>query len=93
MLRIAAPIAGLWAFVAILRSRSFKREFVAKARGAIGETTVGRALHRLPAGWRVFHDVQLDRENIDHVVVSNWGVFTIEVKKDSGEMTAPPTRR
>ena len=90
MFRIVAPIAGLWAFVAMLRSRSFKREFVAKARGAIGENFVGRALHRLPAGWRVFHDVQLDHENIDHVVVSNRGVFTIEVKNYSGEMKVGP---
>ena len=91
MLRVAAPIIGIWAIVAVLRSRSFEKEFVAKARGAIGEATVGHALHRLPTGWRVFHDVQLGNENIDHVVVSNRGVFTIEVKNYSGTIKAEPS--
>jgi hypothetical protein len=90
VLRIAAPIAGLWAFATVLRSRPFEKELVAKARGAIGETTVGRALHRLPTGWRVFHDVQLDGENIDHVAVSSRGVFTIESKNYSGRIKVGP---
>lgn len=91
VLGIAAPFIAMWAFVAVLRSRSFERQFVAKARGVIGETTVGLALRELPSGWRVFHDVQLENENIDHVVVSNRGVFTVEVKNYSGALTVSRT--
>lgn len=91
MFRFAAPLAGLWAMVAVLRSRTFEREFVAKARGAIGESTVGRAVHALPAGWRVYHDVRLEHENVDHVVVGNRGVFTVEVKNDSGRIKIAPS--
>jgi protein-tyrosine phosphatase len=85
-LRFAAPLVGFFAVVMVLRSRSFERAFVAKARGAIGENAVGRALQRLPTGWRAFHDVRLDGENVDHVVVSNRGVFSIEVKNYSGKV-------
>jgi len=91
LFRAIAPLGGLVAGAAVLRSRSFENEFVAKARGAIGENAVGRALHGLPAGWRVFHDVQLEGENVDHVVVGRRGVFSIEVKNYSGRVKVAPS--
>lgn len=49
--------------------------------GLDGEIFVGAALNRLSeAGCRVFHDVTLSHGNVDHVVVSQSGVFAVETK-------------
>jgi hypothetical protein len=81
-----APFIGVLLTVGLLRDRAMQRKIVAVGRGAIGEVTVGTALGHLPSGWRGFHDVQLEGENIDHVVVSNRGVFSVEVKNYSGHV-------
>jgi hypothetical protein len=81
-----APFVGILLALALMRDPTIMRKFVAVGRGAIGEVTVGAALAQLPSGWRVFHDVQLDGENVDHVVVSNRGVFSVEVKNYSGNI-------
>lgn len=86
-----APLLGVFAAVALLRDRKIEMAIVAQARGAIGESRVGSALARLPSGWRVFHDVMLETENVDHVVVSNRGVFSIEAKNYSGGIRVEPT--
>lgn len=85
-----APVAGLFVVTKMLQDRKLSKELVAKGRGAIGEDRVGRALAKLPTGWRLFHDVQLDGENADHVVVGNRGVFSIEVKNYSGTIKVEP---
>ncbi len=50
--------------------------------GAEGERLTGRALQKLPAPYRVFHDLPMPRSkaNIDHVVIGPTGVFTVETK-------------
>ncbi len=49
-----------------------------------GERAVGHYLDRLREnGYRVFHDVVGKNFNIDHVVVGNKGIFTIETKNYS----------
>lgn len=49
--------------------------------GLDGEVFVGAALNRLSeVGCRVFHDVTLSHGNVDHVVVSQSGVFAVETK-------------
>lgn len=57
--------------------------------GLKGEQIVGNQLMELLRhGCHVFHDVPMDYENIDHVVVGPSGVFTIETKmrrKEEGE--------
>lgn len=51
------------------------------ALGLRGERTVGQALQSLIArGYRVFHDIQQDGYNIDHVLIGPGGVFSIETK-------------
>jgi hypothetical protein len=58
-------------------------------RGAAGEEIVGNALDGLSDhGWFVLHDVQLDRGNIDHVLVGPAGIFTIETKSHRGRLHA-----
>jgi hypothetical protein len=45
------------------------------------ERHVGAILDALASrGWRVVHDMETDRGNIDHVVVGLGGVFIVETK-------------
>lgn len=49
--------------------------------GRDGEKAVGQYLELLrESGYRVFHDIVGDSFNIDHVVICEHGVFTIETK-------------
>jgi hypothetical protein len=59
-----------------------KRTRIRYARlGLIGEQAMAEYLAVLASkGCRLFHDVPVDRENIDHVVVGPPGVFAIETK-------------
>ncbi|HEY8914270.1 nuclease-related domain-containing protein [Lacisediminihabitans sp.] len=55
--------------------------------GARGEIAVARALAGLPAEWTVLHSVPVGRKesDIDHLLVSPAGVFTINTKHHSGK--------
>lgn len=55
------------------------------AKGKRGEMTVFRLLKKLPDEYHLFNDVLLKTKNgrtvqIDHVVVSPYGMFVIETK-------------
>ena len=60
----------------------------AEYRGKKGERTVASKLYQLPQEYRIFNDIYIQREGrstqIDHVVVSPYGVFCIETKNYSG---------
>jgi hypothetical protein len=80
---IAAELAVLLALVAI--NRCVVPVVERRDRGATGEEHVGAILDALaPQGWRVLHDVDTGRGNIDHVVVGPTGVFTVETKSYGG---------
>ncbi|MET4759330.1 hypothetical protein V5J35_004522 [Endozoicomonas sp. NE40] len=50
-------------------------------QGLEGEREVGHFLEQLRAhGYQIFHDIPADNFNIDHVVISEYGLFTIETK-------------
>jgi Nuclease-related domain len=52
--------------------------------GIDGERAVGQYLDRLASkGYRVFHDLQGDSFNVDHVLIGPGGVFTVETKTRS----------
>lgn len=58
-------------------------------RGKVGENKVARILHRLPPEtYRVINDVLLKTSHgttqIDHVVLSEYGIFVIETKNYTG---------
>jgi len=57
------------------------------ARGAIGERKLAQALAGVP-GIRVLHDRQVPgtRGNIDHLIVSEAGVFVVDAKLYQGEI-------
>ncbi len=58
-------------------------------KGAEGEETVARILSFLPANHTVFNDLQFDPGGpaFDHIVVAPTGIFVIETKNWSGEIT------
>lgn len=55
--------------------------------GLRGERAVGRALEDLPPTFRVIHDLDTGRGNVDHVVIGPSGVFAIETKEWNGRFT------
>lgn len=59
-----------------------------KAKGKAGEASVARILHSLPEEYKTLNDVILPQEKgttqIDHIVVSPYGVFVIETKNYGG---------
>jgi hypothetical protein len=67
-----------------------EKQFQASAKGMEGERKVGKLLNQLPEGWRVWHDLDVGGENLDHVVASAKGVFIIEAKNYSGSVLATP---
>ncbi|HVE92485.1 MAG TPA: nuclease-related domain-containing protein, partial [Actinomycetota bacterium] len=63
-------------------------------KGARGEEAVGRLLAELePQGYRILHDIDTGRGNLDHVVVGPTGVFAIETKAWTGSVWVAKGRR
>ena len=60
----------------------------AAIKGKTGERNVSRILSQLPPEYRIFNDIYIQTENnltqIDHVVVSPYGIFCIETKNYKG---------
>ncbi len=52
--------------------------------GAIGERRVAQVLDRFPDEWFVFHDLVVGRAQIDHLIISPQGVYTLETKNYRG---------
>jgi hypothetical protein len=77
-----AVLLALFTVWSTRRLRSF-------LKGAEGEEKVARVLSFLPSGCSVFNDLQLDGADavFDHIVVGPSGVFVIETKNWSGEIT------
>lgn len=69
------------AVIALVRCRPKWRKFGDISLGLDGERAVADALNELrEAGYRVYHDLQEEGYNIDHVVIGPGGVFAIETK-------------
>lgn len=68
-----------------------------KAKGKRGETHVHNILAQLPEGHTVLDDVVLKTSSgttqIDHVVISKYGVFVIETKNYRGEIYGDDSRQ
>lgn len=82
-----------WPFLLLAFALSILRRFLRspKMKGRFGEAIVSvGALNRLPKVYRVFNDLILPRPDgkgttqIDHVVVSPFGIFVIETKNFTG---------
>ena len=75
--------------VFILAYRKYVKEQKAKVcQGSNGERFIAKLLQELPEGYRCLHDLLLEYEGhtvqIDHVVISEYGVFVIETKNFRG---------
>ena len=64
------------------------RIFYAKIRGKCGEIRIARILKHLPDEYTIFNDVYIQERGksvqIDHIVLSPYGIFVIETKNFSG---------
>ena len=63
---------------------AYSKRAVDARRGAVAEEAVGDLLGELPAGYFVVHDFVSRRGNIDHIVISTKGIFTVETKSHRG---------
>ena len=84
-----ANTIGVWGLVIILAI--LNAFFVPKIRGALGESSVKHLLSRLPEdSYRVLNDIMVNGKygltQIDHVVVSKYGVFVVETKNMKGKI-------
>ncbi len=81
MICVVALIAG-GILIGILKPRM---------KGWFGEKAVAVSLSRLPEAYRVMHDVMIATERgtaqIDHIVLSAFGIFVIETKNYKGIIT------
>ena len=55
--------------------------------GAKAEQAVAEALQELPDDYCVFHDLEFTGFNIDHVVLGPNGIFLVETKSQTGNIT------
>lgn len=77
-LAIAAAIMTIWSGFRIVKLRKQVR---ALRLGRDGERAVGQFLELLREdGARIFHDVPGESFNLDHVVISERGIFAVETK-------------
>jgi restriction system protein len=91
--QILGPLLSNWPCLAMLLGFHFLFKMLGSAsfKGRLGESMVCRGLNRLnPQLYRQFHDLYLPRPDgqgstqLDHVVVSPFGIFVIETKNYKG---------
>ncbi len=86
----AGPLLAIFVVVKILDNKQMLKDLKAIGKGYVGGAVVGKMLESLPSGWRVLHDLNLDGENVDHLVLGPAGAFSIEVQNYSGKVIATP---
>jgi hypothetical protein len=74
-------ISAIFSVVAGWKLRSTLNEYRRCRLGFSGERAVGHHLNQLAAeGYRIYHDLQFEGFNIDHVLVGPSGVYSVETK-------------
>lgn len=83
----------IFCFVVIILGVWYRRP---QAKGARGERRVSSRLDSLPSHYKVINDLVLKTNKgytqIDHVVISNYGVFVIETKNYKGWIFGSETK-
>lgn len=84
-----AVVANIWILIRIIQRK--RRLIHGLETGLLGEQAVGEFLDTQfrQKGYHIFHDIDTDRGNIDHVIVCRAGVFTIETKNISKPESGP----
>ncbi len=77
-------------FIVFLFVLFTRRKTIFISKGKSGEIRVSNILSRLPDDYHIFNDVYLNNNGhsiqIDHVIISQYGVFVIETKNYSGDV-------
>lgn len=78
-----------WWIIPLILLLFYLKRNIPKLRGMVGEARVRTALAELPENdYTTIHDLLLEAENgtaqIDHIVVSAYGIFVIETKNYTG---------
>ena len=77
-------------FIVFLFVLFTRRKTIFISKGKSGEIRVSNILSRLPDDYHIFNDVYLNNNaystQIDHVIISQYGVFVIETKNYSGDV-------
>ena len=72
----------------IIKNMETKGEYNAKVSGDYGEYSISSVMHSLPDYYHILNDVLLKTKKgttqIDHVIVSPFGIFVIETKNHKG---------
>lgn len=90
---LAAAALAIGGSVALVDRRAGLR-FEHWLQGARGEESVGALLDPLTEqGWLTIHDASLGRGNVDHIVVGQGGIFTIETKSHRGRISVDRLER
>jgi hypothetical protein len=74
----------------IFSGRETGADLRARVKEYRGDAQVSKVFGDLPRGWRVFHDINLVDEVVDHVVTGPRGVFNIEMSIGAGTVVANP---
>ena len=84
-------VSGIFIAYGITKIISFRKDIRKLKLGREGEKAVGEYLDRLrEKGYRVFHDIVGGDFNIDHVLVGQTGIYTIETKTHSKPLKGNP---
>ena len=79
---------------ATMRTRSLIRKGKTLTLGLDGERTVAEEIAEIAQdGAKIFHDLQTERSNLDHVIISDRGIFTVETKTHSKPARGKPVIR
>lgn len=79
--QITGIVAAAVAVYSYIKIRRIRKGLPSYRQGQIGERQVGHILNQLiTQGYTVLHDVWTGNFNIDHVVISERGIFAIETK-------------
>jgi len=74
-----------------IKMKTNRGKFRRLKQGRDGERVVGQFLESLrESGFHVFHDIVADKFNIDHVVLSEKGIYLIETKTYSKPLKGEP---
>jgi hypothetical protein len=91
ILKLISPVLTLIVLVWFLGFLKPSKQQIRDRKGMKGELRVHRELLKLGSGYHVFHNITLPSSDtktkttqIDHIVVSNKGVFVIETKNYQG---------
>lgn len=92
------PIIYILAFIALVGIVIFRWWYNSpEEKGKRGEESVQNILSQLPKGYAVLSDVVIATERgttqIDHIVISQYGVFVIETKNYSGSIYGNDNQR